>query len=82
MIALSHVTIRRWFRRFAVLVPEVKYQLKGTVEMDEAFIGKRRYQNQQIVGFQQRTDAWYRRLRFLLSQGRVAPRAHTRHAQL
>lgn len=49
VIDLSHVTIRRWFRRFAVLLPEMKQQLKGTVEMDEAFIGKQRHHNQKIV---------------------------------
>jgi transposase len=46
---LSHVTIRRWFRRFSNLIPEQKLQLMGMVEMDEAFIGRQRFNNQTIV---------------------------------
>lgn len=46
---LSAPTIRRWYRRFAKVLPEIKHQLSGTVEMDEAFIGKRKFNNQQIV---------------------------------
>lgn len=46
---LSHQTIRRWYRRFANLIPNQKIQLKGIIEIDEAYIGKQRYDNQQIV---------------------------------
>lgn len=46
---LSHVTIRRWFRKFSSLIPEQKLQLRGIVEMDEAFIGRQRFNNQTIV---------------------------------
>ena len=49
MTELSHVTIRRWFRKFSQLIPEQKLKLSGAVEMDEAFIGKKRFQNQTIV---------------------------------
>lgn len=46
---LPHTTVRRWFRRLAQRLPPVSHQLKGTVEMDEAFIGKRKYGNQVII---------------------------------
>ena len=47
---LSHTTVRRWFRRFQALIPqEIAAKLAGVVEADEAFIGKERYHNQQIV---------------------------------
>ena len=46
---LSDVTVRRWYRRFAALVPTERIRLGGTVEVDEAFIGKQRHYNQQIV---------------------------------
>lgn len=46
---LSHVTIRRWFRKFNSLIPNQKQKLTGIIEMDEAFIGKKRHKNQKIV---------------------------------
>lgn len=46
---LSHVTVRRWFRKFSSLIPEQKLKLSGIVEMDEAFIGRQRFNNQTIV---------------------------------
>ena len=46
---LSHTTIRRWYRRFGALIPKERAHLAGTVEVDEAFIGKQRHRNQQIV---------------------------------
>ena len=47
---LSHTTIRRWFRRFANLVPdEETRKLFGIVESDEAFVGRQRYDNQKII---------------------------------
>lgn len=46
---LSEVTIRRWYRRLSGLLPEDKLLLQGIVEVDEAFIGKKSHQNQQIV---------------------------------
>lgn len=49
MTELSHVTIRRWFRKFNALIPEIKQKLGCIVEIDEAFIGKQRYGNQTIV---------------------------------
>lgn len=49
MTELSHTTIRRWYRRFNGLVPQERILLGGTVEVDEAFIGKQRHANQQIV---------------------------------
>lgn len=49
MTELSHTTIRRWYRRFQGLVPRERVVLGGMVEVDEAFIGKQRFANQQIV---------------------------------
>lgn len=49
MTELSHVTIRRWFRRFSNLIPEQYLELQGLVEMDEAFVGKQKFNNQTIV---------------------------------
>ncbi len=46
---LSHVTVRRWYRRFNALIPAERVRLGGTVEVDEAFIGRQRHRNQQIV---------------------------------
>lgn len=49
MLGLSHVTVRRWYRRFNGLIPAERVWLGGTVEVDEAFIGRQRHHNQQIV---------------------------------
>jgi transposase-like protein len=46
---LSHVTVRRWYRKFNALIPEQIHKLSGTVEIDEAFIGKEKFMNQTIV---------------------------------
>jgi hypothetical protein len=46
---LSHPTCRRWFRRFAELLPEFEPLLGGIVEVDEAFIGKKKHGNQTVV---------------------------------
>ena len=46
---LSEVTIRRWYRKLSNLIPEDVVLLSGLVEVDEAFIGKKKYMNQQIV---------------------------------
>ena len=49
-MALSHVTIRRWFRKFQQLIPpELTGLLQGAVEVDESFIGRARFNNQTIV---------------------------------
>ncbi len=49
MCHLSEPTVRRWYRKFAGLLPEEQLQLGGIVEVDEAFIGRQKYQNQTIV---------------------------------
>jgi len=49
MCGLSEVTVRRWYRKFANLLPEEQVKLSGIVEIDEAFIGRQKYQNQTIV---------------------------------
>jgi transposase-like protein len=46
---LSHMTVRRWYRRFNALIPEQLQKLSGTVEIDEAFIGRRKFWNQTVV---------------------------------
>jgi len=46
---VSTITVRRWFRRFQEHLVYVSPQLEGTVEMDEAFLGRRRHGNQRIV---------------------------------
>jgi len=46
---LSHMTVRRWYRKFNALIPDQTYQLSGTVEIDEAFIGRKKFKNQTIV---------------------------------
>lgn len=46
---LSHITVRRWFRRFRYHLIYESPSLQGFIEMDEAFVGRRRYRNQKIV---------------------------------
>lgn len=47
---VSIPTARRWFRRFQYNLPyKRRGKLAGEVEIDEAFIGKRRYGNQSII---------------------------------
>jgi transposase-like protein len=53
---LSHVTVRHWRRKFQQHLVYESPVLKGLVEMDESFIGKRRTNNQQIV-----LGAWSRK---------------------
>ena len=50
LASVSHVTVRRWFRRFQYNLPyERDNKLWGQIEVDEAFVGKRRTGNQRIV---------------------------------
>lgn len=49
LTGLSHVTVRRWFRRFRENLAHASPTLSGTVEVDEAWLGKRRHGNQTIV---------------------------------
>ena len=49
MTELSHVTVRRWYRKFNALIPKEIKKLRGTVEIDEAFIGRQKFKNQTIV---------------------------------
>jgi hypothetical protein len=46
---LSETTTRRWYRKFSSLIPEEQIILSGAVEVDEAFIGKKKYFNQAVV---------------------------------
>lgn len=49
VLGLSEPTVRRWHRRFSALVPDEVARLSGVVEVDESFIGRRKFGNQQIV---------------------------------
>lgn len=49
IVGVSHITVRRWFRRFARNLAYVSPNLSGTVEVDEAFVGRRKYGNQKII---------------------------------
>jgi len=50
LAGVSHVTVRRWYRRFRNNIPYKRdNKLWGHVEIDEAFFGKRRTGNQRIV---------------------------------
>lgn len=46
---VSTITVRRWFRRFRQHLVYASPSLQGFVEVDEAFLGRRRYHNQRIV---------------------------------
>jgi len=46
---LSHMTVRRWYRKFNSLIPGELHKLKGEVEIDEAFVGRQKFKNQTIV---------------------------------
>ncbi|HOX22957.1 MAG TPA: hypothetical protein PLL10_05790, partial [Elusimicrobiales bacterium] len=49
IVGVSTITVRRWFRRFQENLVYESPLLKEAVEMDEAFLGKKRYGNQRIV---------------------------------
>lgn len=46
---LSHMTVRRWYRRFNAIIPLQLQKLSGIVEIDEAFVGRQKFKNQTIV---------------------------------
>ena len=46
---VSAITVRRWFRRFRTHLVYESPSLRNFVEVDEAFLGRRRYGNQRIV---------------------------------
>lgn len=46
---VSTVTVRRWFRRFQEHLIYESPDLEGVIEMDEAFLGRKRHGNQRIV---------------------------------
>jgi hypothetical protein len=49
LIGVSSVTVRRWYRRFQDNIVYESPILKGIIEMDEAFVGRRRHGNQKII---------------------------------
>lgn len=49
LTGLSHVTVRRWRRKFQRHMVYESPMLQGLVEVDEAFVGRKRTGNQQIV---------------------------------
>lgn len=47
---LSYLTVRRWLKKFRLLLPEDKTApLYGEVEVDESFFGKRKFHKQRLV---------------------------------
>jgi len=48
-LGLSYPTIARWYQRFRQHLPRDTRQLRGLVEADESFHGRKKYQNQCIV---------------------------------
>jgi transposase-like protein len=46
---LSHVTVRRWFRKFRTHLVYESPVLSGSVEIDESWLGKKRHGNQTIA---------------------------------
>lgn len=48
-VGLSYPTIARWYSRFRRHLPRDKTLLNGIVEVDEAFFGRQKYQNQKIL---------------------------------
>jgi len=49
LLHLSYPTVQRWFRRFRAALPREEEKLRGEVEVDEAFFGKRKHMNQVLV---------------------------------
>lgn len=49
LLGLSYPTIARWYRKFRVNLPRDNDLLCGVVEVDEAFFGRLRFNNQKIV---------------------------------
>jgi transposase-like protein len=50
LAGVSIPTARRWYRKFQYNIPRTEAKpLSGEVEIDEAFVGRRRYGNQRIV---------------------------------
>ncbi len=46
---VSVITVRRWFRRFQHHLVYESPRLEGFIEVDEAFVGRRRFGNQRVV---------------------------------
>lgn len=46
---VSYTTVRRWYWRFRVHLPETSVELSGLVEVDESFFGKQKYGHQTLV---------------------------------
>ena len=46
---ISYTTINRWYSRFRKLLPRDSILLNGEIEVDEAFFGRQKYNNQKIV---------------------------------
>jgi len=46
---ISYTTINRWYSRFRKLLPRDGLLLNGEVEVDEAYFGRQKYNNQKIV---------------------------------
>lgn len=48
-LGLSYTTTARWYSKFRVHLPKDKNTIRGVVEVDEAFFGRRKYNNQKII---------------------------------
>lgn len=49
LYGISYTTTSRWYKKFRIHLPRDKNVLQGVVETDEAFFGRRKYDNQTIV---------------------------------
>lgn len=49
IVGVAPGTVRRWQRTFRAHLVQDSASLRGTVEVDEAFVGKRRHGNQRII---------------------------------
>jgi len=49
LVGLSYPTISRWYSKFRKYLPKDNSILNGIVEVDEAFFGRQKYNNQKII---------------------------------
>ena len=65
---LSYPTMTRWYARFRDNLSKAQSKLSGVVEVDEAFFGRRKHNNQQIVIGAIERSSGYIRLRIILDR--------------
>lgn len=49
LLLLSYPTIRRWFKKFRTVLPQERQKITGVAEVDESYIGKKKYGRQQLI---------------------------------